>query len=276
MTAIAVIFFFLGAAFGSFAGVISWRLPRTASICDRSRCEACGKILGAADMVPVLSWIFRKGKCSCGASVSWCHPVRETLCGAVAVFFLVTAGELSYATMVGSALLSLSFALAVATAEMDAETGMVSDAVALPALAAALAGRLVQYGIAIEPPVAVSILTHPAVFPALTGGGMVMFLWAVTLGRGIGDGDIAPMATLSALSFSKGIPGIDIFFFSALVAVTVTLWKTGVLRRRYSDVRAFPFIPVMLAGWMLLQVWTASGGQVLSQNIILLAQLWRG
>lgn len=71
---------FLGLALGSFATALSWRLPREVSILTeaRSRCPACGHVLGVADLVPILSWIFLRGKCRhCQARIGWRYPMIE-------------------------------------------------------------------------------------------------------------------------------------------------------------------------------------------------------
>jgi len=67
----------LGAAIGSFLNCAAWRIARGESfVKGRSRCPSCGHPLGALDLIPVLSWLFLRGKCRyCGTKV----PVRYLL-----------------------------------------------------------------------------------------------------------------------------------------------------------------------------------------------------
>lgn len=74
-----VMAFVLGAVFGSFLNCAAWRIAHGESFLrGRSRCPACGHALGIADLVPILSWIFQRGRCRyCGEKVSVRYPLTE-------------------------------------------------------------------------------------------------------------------------------------------------------------------------------------------------------
>jgi len=61
----------LGAIVGSFLGAALVRLPRGESVMGgRSKCDGCGRTLGARDLVPVLSFIALRGRCrTCGEAI---------------------------------------------------------------------------------------------------------------------------------------------------------------------------------------------------------------
>jgi leader peptidase (prepilin peptidase)/N-methyltransferase len=60
----AILFFVIGAALGSFSLVLAWRMhDKKDWVKGRSACEACGHILEARDMIPVISWLALRGKC---------------------------------------------------------------------------------------------------------------------------------------------------------------------------------------------------------------------
>lgn len=61
----------LGAILGSFLGTVAVRLPLGRSIVTgRSACDGCGRRLGAAELVPILSWAVQRGRCrGCGAAI---------------------------------------------------------------------------------------------------------------------------------------------------------------------------------------------------------------
>jgi leader peptidase (prepilin peptidase)/N-methyltransferase len=73
----------LGLAWGSFLNVVIHRLPRGESVAfPASRCARCGATLRGIDNVPVLSWLFLRGRARCcGAPISPRYPVVEAIGG---------------------------------------------------------------------------------------------------------------------------------------------------------------------------------------------------
>lgn len=80
--------FLFGLAVGSFLNVVIYRLPREESLLfPSSHCPYCGHPLSFFDLIPVLSFIFLKGKCRyCNHFISWRYPVIEVI---TAFLFLV-------------------------------------------------------------------------------------------------------------------------------------------------------------------------------------------
>lgn len=70
---IGLVVFLYGAVVGSFLNVLIYRLPRGLSIVKpRSHCPNCKTELGAKDLVPLLSFLWQRGRCRyCGARISW-------------------------------------------------------------------------------------------------------------------------------------------------------------------------------------------------------------
>src|SRR3989344_3248327 len=82
----SIFLFIFGTAIGSFLNVLIDRLPREESIMGRSHCEYCKKILSPIDLIPVLSFLFLKGKCRyCGKKLSLQYPGIEILTGVLFV-----------------------------------------------------------------------------------------------------------------------------------------------------------------------------------------------
>ena len=73
---------------GSFLGVVIRRLPRGLPVVlDRSRCEACGKVLAARDLVPVVSYAVQGGRCRmCRARIAPMHLGVELAATGVALW----------------------------------------------------------------------------------------------------------------------------------------------------------------------------------------------
>jgi leader peptidase (prepilin peptidase)/N-methyltransferase len=88
MAVLYVIIFVLGLIIGSFVNVLIYRIPEGKSIVyPPSACTSCGARLTAADLIPVLSYVFLRGKCRhCGERISPRYPLIELL---TAVIFVI-------------------------------------------------------------------------------------------------------------------------------------------------------------------------------------------
>ena len=79
----AVLAGILGAIIGSFLNVVAYRLPRNESLLHPpSACPNCGTPIKPYDNVPVLGWLWLRGRCrTCGASISPRYPIVEAVTG---------------------------------------------------------------------------------------------------------------------------------------------------------------------------------------------------
>ncbi|MEM8695345.1 MAG: A24 family peptidase [Pseudomonadota bacterium] len=71
----------LGAIIGSYLATLALRWPagETASR-GRSRCDNCGRTLGWTQLVPLISYAMRRGRCDgCGAGIDPIHPLTELI-----------------------------------------------------------------------------------------------------------------------------------------------------------------------------------------------------
>jgi leader peptidase (prepilin peptidase) / N-methyltransferase len=73
----------LGLVFGSFLNVVIYRLPRGENIAfPASHCTSCGTPIRAFDNLPVLGWLFLRGRARCcKAPISARYPLVELLGG---------------------------------------------------------------------------------------------------------------------------------------------------------------------------------------------------
>jgi len=71
----------LGACVGSFLNVVAWRLPRQESLLHPgSHCPRCGTPLAWFENLPVLGWLWLRGRCRhCGAAIAPRYPLVELL-----------------------------------------------------------------------------------------------------------------------------------------------------------------------------------------------------
>jgi leader peptidase (prepilin peptidase) / N-methyltransferase len=80
-----LVFALFGLMVGSFLNVCIYRLPKRESIVfPASHCTACGKEIQWYQNLPVLSWLFLRGRCAnCGERISIMYPMVELLTGYV-------------------------------------------------------------------------------------------------------------------------------------------------------------------------------------------------
>jgi leader peptidase (prepilin peptidase)/N-methyltransferase len=77
----------LGLVIGSFLATVLIRWPKGQNaLAGRSSCDACGAVLGPLDLVPVLSWLVRRGRCrACGARIDPRHLAIELAAAMIGV-----------------------------------------------------------------------------------------------------------------------------------------------------------------------------------------------
>lgn len=83
----------IGLVLGSFLHAWFSRTKKGESIVSgRSKCPNCKHVLAPIDLVPILSWLFLKGKCRyCNKKIPWHYPAAEFF-GAIiliVVYFLI-------------------------------------------------------------------------------------------------------------------------------------------------------------------------------------------
>lgn len=127
-----------GLAIGSFLNVVVYRVPARISLLRESRCPSCDAAIRPWQNVPVLSWLFLRGRCaSCRTAISWRYPAVELLTGALfaAVACLLPWRDLAPNLAAGIAAL-LAFwwfvASTVALALIDLDTRRLPDVIVLP------------------------------------------------------------------------------------------------------------------------------------------------
>jgi leader peptidase (prepilin peptidase)/N-methyltransferase len=133
MIAIALV---LGAVVGSFLNVVVVRLPRGQSVVrPPSHCGTCGKPIRWFDNIPLLSFLWLRGRCRvCQTQISWRYPMIEA---ATAILFALTAHRLGWGLeLVGG---WFFVAVLVAIAAIDLEHQIIPDSISLPAIAVGLA-----------------------------------------------------------------------------------------------------------------------------------------
>lgn len=178
-----------GAAIGSFLNVCIYRLPKHESVVrPSSRCPACEKKIAPYDNVPILSFLWLRGRCrACRAPISLRYPLVEAANGFGYVGIVWRFGLdwplLAYAAFF-SALLVVTF--------IDLDHQIIPDRITLPGIPLGIlcAATVLPIGVV------------ASVLGVLLGGGLLWFMaWLspYLFGKeGMGGGDIKLLAMVGA------------------------------------------------------------------------------
>jgi leader peptidase (prepilin peptidase) / N-methyltransferase len=231
-----IFIFILGAAIGSFMNVLIIRTPRDESVSfPASHCMSCDTPLRFYHNIPILSWLFLRGKCSfCNAPISKQYPIVEILSGFI---FLLTLMKLGI-TFQGFGV-ALVFTLLLSLSVIDFYYKMVPDSLNLAALTIAIiaATSLGQLGYNV---------TNALLFAG--GFTLLRFYLSYFLKKeAMGEADIMIAATMGALLGVK--LALVAIFISALLALPALL----LTRTDDEESHQLPFIPFLaMATWIVL------------------------
>ncbi len=192
----------VGLCIGSFLNVCIYRIAKEESIAfPPSHCTSCGYELKPKDLVPILSYIFIKGKCrSCKEKISIKYPIIEAL-NAVVYSLIYFKYGISFQLLIMCIFASLLIVIAV----IDFDTKYV--------FSSTIYFGLIIAGIYI---VLTGIYTKCIPWDNLMGGAIgYVFIWLIVkLTGGMGDGDI-DIALLCGLFL--GIKGVVVTLFLSIV-----------------------------------------------------------
>lgn len=173
--------FIYGLFIGSFLNVCIYRLPAGESIVTPpSHCPNCGRRLGARELLPVVSFLWQRGRCrGCGSAIAWRYTLVEL---ATAMLFAVLAWHFGWPDILWQAAF---YAVLVVVFFIDLDHQLIPDQLVLLLLGITVLvlslGRGVPWG------------------SALIGGlvGFCLFLLLAVLSNGgMGGGDIKLVAVL--------------------------------------------------------------------------------
>ncbi len=258
----------IGLTIGSFLNVVIHRLPRMMETqwhrdCQEllagepadqttdeapytlsrpaSHCPHCGHSIRAWENIPVISWLWLRGRCSaCHKPISLRYPLVEAFTGA---FSFVVAYHFGF-TWAALAALLLTWAL-IALSMIDFDVQLLPDNITLPFL---WLGLLLNLG---------GLFTDPrsSIIGAAAG---YLALWSVyqlfkrlTGKEGMGYGDFKLLALLGAWFGWQYLP--QIILLSALVGAVVGILLI-VVRGRDRNI-PIPFGPYLAAAGWISMMW---------------------
>jgi leader peptidase (prepilin peptidase)/N-methyltransferase len=259
----------LGLVVGSFLNVVIWRLPKMLErewrqqahdvlglpletplpvynlMLPHSQCAHCAHRIRAWENIPLLSYLWLRGRCSaCAAPIGKRYPLTELACGLLSAFVAWHFGFGWPACL----LMFLTWGL-LAMSLIDTEHQLLPDVLVLPLLWLGLIVNSFELFASL----------HDALWGAVAG---YMALWSVfwlfkliTGKDGIGQGDFKLLALLGAWGGWQILPLTILLSSLAGAVIGVILLRL----RNQKNSTPIPFGPYLaIAGWIAL-LW---GGQI--------------
>jgi leader peptidase (prepilin peptidase) / N-methyltransferase len=216
----------------------------------RSACPHCGHRISALENIPLLSYLFLRGKCrKCGNAISLRYPIVEALSGILSAY---AAWHFGFGLAAVAAIL-LIWAM-IALTFIDFDTQLLPDDITLPLLWLGIIFNL--YG-------TFTTLSN-AVIGAIAG---YLVLWSVywlfklvTGKEGMGYGDFKLLAAIGAWLGWSLLPLV--IMLSSVVGAVVGI--TLIIAARHGRNIPIPFGPYLAGGGLIALFW----GQQLTQSYL--------
>jgi leader peptidase (prepilin peptidase)/N-methyltransferase len=255
-----------GLCLGSFLNVVIHRLPKMLErgwreecaelagqplapqpayslVAPRSACPACGHGIRAWENVPLVSWLWLRGKCSaCGARISVKYPIVEALAGIGAAY---AAWRFGATAMALGAALFIWFTIALAF--IDQETGLLPDSLTLPLVWIGLLVNLLDAFV----PLADAVIGAVAGYLALW---LVFHGYKLATGKeGMGYGDFKMNAAVGAFLGWKLLPLV--ILLSSLVGLVFGALQMFAARGKWDAGFRFHFGPYLAIAGIVAMFW---------------------
>jgi leader peptidase (prepilin peptidase) / N-methyltransferase len=217
-----------GLLVGSFLNVLIARLPEGESLVHPgSRCPHCGHPVRPYDNVPVLSWLWLRGRCrDCGEPISARYPLVEALTGVLCALVVVAKGADEDAWLGIALVLTL-----VPITFIDLDHRIIPNRIVGPSAVVALV---------------ILALTDADALPdhliAAAAAGGFFLLAALAYPRGMGMGDVKLAALLGLYLGSSVAPALLAAMLSGTVVGGAIIARKGVAEGRKTAVPFGPFL----------------------------------
>ena len=234
---------------GSFLNVCIFRLPKSESVVfPPSHCTNCDYVIRWYDNIPILSYLFLKGKCrSCGERISLQYPLVEFINGALALALFLRfapktpAAMLDLTQWLGFAVLFLFCSALVVVTFIDLEHQIIPDSITLPGI---VIGFVISFFIP-------NLGWLNSLLGILAGGGSLLLVAYgyefLTKRDGMGGGDIKLLAMMGAFFGWKAI--LFIVFAASLVGSVIGV--SIMLAQKKDSTLAIPFGPYLASAAVL-------------------------
>lgn len=239
-----------GVVVGSFLNVVGLRYNSGMGIDGRSVCLSCGETLRWHELVPVVSYFFRLGRCrSCRSPISIQYPIVEIFTGLVFVsaYRTLLPFEFDIRTITLFVLLVSTFCIYIVIAIYDLKHKIIPDTLVYPAILLA---------------VGTSIWAQRPLLDYFSGILIFLFffiIWYLSKGKAMGFGDAKLGLSIGfLLGLARGLSALVFAFWTGtLVALSLmALSKSYPLfmqGKKLTIKSEIPFAPFLVLGaWLAL------------------------
>jgi len=197
-----------GLCIGSFMNVCIARMPEDRSVvAPASACPSCNTTISPIDNIPVLSWLFLRGKCrTCSVSISPLYPTIELLVGLLTLltfrFIVPDISSFNLLTAAVWAFYSIFLSMLVGLSYIDLKHYIIPDQFSIYAAPFGIAGCYLIPMLDGE----ITSITLPtwqdSVIGMVVGAGLLLAVigtyWLVRREEGMGMGDVKLLGMIGA------------------------------------------------------------------------------
>jgi leader peptidase (prepilin peptidase)/N-methyltransferase len=253
-----ILLFILGLCVGSFLNVLADRLPRGEDVIkSRSHCEYCKHKLLWYELIPVLSFLFQKGKSRCcHTPLPFQYPISELATGfGFAVIFCFKSSVISFGTLFSPQIFYSQFFILTYLVSIilfssllvifisDLKYEIIPMEMIIIGFIAVFCFHFLHFTDSVH------FIPYPLSF---LGAGLFFFcLWFFSKGKAMGDGDIYLAALLGLY---LGFPAIIIALYGAFLTGAIA-GIILILVRKKSMKAHIPFGPFLIIGFVIANVW---------------------
>jgi prepilin signal peptidase PulO-like enzyme (type II secretory pathway) len=242
----------VGISFGSFVNAAVWRIKvKKDMVNDRSACVHCHHKLGPLDLIPVISWVFLRGKCRyCKKPISVQYPLVEL---AVAIYFV--GSYLVWPTTINDSYAWFDFGLWLIYGVMgailfvyDLRWQLLPDRIVKPLIALAAVDFVAR---AFHEQWTFERFFAELLLAVLAVAGLYWVLHTVSKGAWVGYGDVKLGLFMGlALGWQNALLAV---FLANFLGVLVII--PGLLSGKLTRKSKVPFGPFLLLGFVIAGLW---------------------
>ena len=238
----------VGLIMGSFINATAGRWGTTRQNTSRSKCFYCGTILQWISLVPVLSWLYQRGRCrDCYSRLPLRYPLIE----------FVTAGLFAGALYISTSIIGLLFNVILFTilvfiALIDVDQYIIPHEFSIGLALLSFSTLFFDY----------STLNaiYPTFIDVMAGPILALFywvLWLLTRGRGMGfaDGTLALSVGWLLGLWSGIVATVFAFWVGTAVSLGIILYQKIFSKPNTMSMKsAVPFGPFIIIGFLIVYV----------------------
>ncbi len=249
-----LIVFIFGISCGSFLNCVIYRLKEKKSFLrGRSFCPYCCHRLGFFDLIPILSFLFLRGRCRyCGKNISLQYPLVEIATGVV---FLLVFSQLSITDFNFQNLVNLSYLLIISCLLIiifvyDLKHYIIPDKIVYSAILIVFLYQIIFN----LPPARLCFQSanfYSSFLTAFLAAGFFFLIWLISRGKWMGFGDVKLSFLIGLfLGFPQVVVSLfSAFFIGAIIGLILIIFRKKNLQSQV------PFGPFLVTGTFIALFW---------------------